>query len=150
MPYNGPTPVHVMLPIVYCIKLNADWNSTLLIITVRYDIMNQIIIILLITLFSYFSALTSAFSFASNLVMSFNNVSEYRFIWTLRWITFVDFFGGIVWNVVLKKEDIIIYPLFPFASSFLSSMRAVVQKEGSRQVFQEWRHVSFGVTASAF
>lgn len=60
------------------------------------------------------------------------------------------FLGGIVWNVVLKKEDIIIYPLFPFASSFLSLMRAVVQKEGSRQVFQEWRHVSFGVTASAF
>jgi hypothetical protein len=46
-------------------------------------------------------------------------------------------------NVMLKKDDIVISPLFPFILKAVACHIA-----GNRQVFQEWRHVSFGVTTT--
>jgi len=44
---------------------------------------------------------------------------------------------------MLKKDDIVISPLFLFILNPVACHIA-----GNRQAFQEWRHVSFGVTTT--
>jgi len=44
---------------------------------------------------------------------------------------------------MLKKQHIVISPLFLFIVDPVAC-----HIEGNRQVFQEWRHVSFGVTTT--